>query len=146
MMKKILMLCLIGPGVSAHAVELVDADGLAGLEGANEWPVVDARDLFDQSRNPIPGAIAYERGITLSGPVLVVASDPRNAREAAEELEGRLEGVEAHAVLGGTEDLRRIRSDLSPETVGNTNMPSSYTIPSDTCQPGPALHTFSDQD
>jgi len=130
-------------GVAA-AEEVVDAEALAKLEGAAGWPVVDVRELAERSREPIPGALEFGPELEVSGPVLVVASEESIARLTAVAIESRLRSAQAYVVAGGIETLRTIRPDLLP-SVGDSNMPGTFTIPSDTCQPGPALHTFSEE-
>lgn len=129
---------------AAAAEEVVGAEALAKLEGAAGWPVVDVRDLAERSREPIPGALEFGPELEVSGPVLVVASEESIARLTAVAIESRLRSAEAYVVAGGIETLRTIRPDLLP-SMGDSNMPGTFTIPSDTCQPGPALHTFSEE-
>lgn len=144
-MRKLLML-MLAPCLSGVAVaeEVVDAERLASLEGAESWPVVDVRDLVDRSRVAIPGALEFDAQLSLSGPVLVVGSEDSMARLSAVALESRFEGVDAYAVAGGIDSLRAIRSDL-PQAPQAGAMPGTFTIPSDTCQAGEPLHTFSDE-
>lgn len=131
--------------IGAVAEEVVDAESLVTLEGAAQWPVVDVRDLADQSRAPIPGALEFGPELVLDGPVLVVGSEDSIARLTAVALESRIDKVQAYAVAGGIDTLRTIRSDLLP-SIGSGSMPETFTIPSDTCQPGVPLHTFSDEE
>jgi rhodanese-related sulfurtransferase len=134
-------LCLAAATV---AEEVVDAAALARLEGAAGWPVVDVRDLSERSREPIPGALEFGPELSVAGPVLVVASEESIAQLTAVAIESRLPSAEAYAVSGGVDTLRAIRSDLLPSPDGS-NMPGTFTIPSDTCQVGEPLHTFSDE-
>ncbi|MCW8827947.1 MAG: hypothetical protein OQK94_02700 [Gammaproteobacteria bacterium] len=145
MLRAILLLMSLLFSTGAAAEEVVDAEALAALEGAGHWPVVDVRDLADQSRVPIPGALEFGPELALSGPVLVVGSENSIARLTAVALESRFDGVQAYAVEGGIDTLRTIRTELLP-SLGGDSMPGTFTIPSDTCQPGPALHTFSDEE
>lgn len=139
----LLMFLLFGVGVAAE--EMVDAQALEALEGVGGWQVVDVRDLADRSRSPIPGALDSDPELTLTGPVLVVGSEDRVARLTAAELESRFDGVQAYAVEGGGDTLRAIRVELLPSFSAGS-MPGTFTIPSDTCQPGAPLHTFSDEE
>lgn len=125
------------------AVEVVDAESLARLEGAAGWPVVDVRELAERSREPIPGALELGPELQVTGPVLVIASEDSIAQLTAVAIESRLRGAQAYAVSGGIDTLRRIRPDLLPTLEGS--MPGTFTIPSDTCQPGEPLHTFSEE-
>jgi rhodanese-related sulfurtransferase len=140
----VLLLSSIWLAAAAVAEEVVDAASLAKLEGAAGWPVVDVRDLSERSRAPIPGALEFGPGLNVSGPVLVLASEESIAQLTAVAIESRLPSAQAYAVSGGIDTLRTIRSDLLP-SLGDSNMPGTFTIPSDTCQPGPALHTFTEE-
>jgi rhodanese-related sulfurtransferase len=133
----LLFTCLVG---TAYGETLVDAVELARLEGAEQWPVVDVREIAERSGAPIPGA--FEESAEFTGPILVIASSDDEAQISAVAIEKRFPGVKAYAVLGGVESLKRIRQDLR-QTLGDDNMPSTYNIPSDTCQPGEPLQTFS---
>jgi rhodanese-related sulfurtransferase len=128
----------------AVAEEVVDAASLAKLEGAAGWPVVDIRELSERSREPIPGALEFGPELNVSGPVLVLASADSIAQLTAVAIESRLPRAQAYAISGGIDTLRVIRPDLLP-AMGGGNMPGTFTIPSDTCQPGPALHTFTEE-
>lgn len=144
MFRVIVLLFSLCLAATALAETVVDAEALAGLEGAAEWPVVDVRELAERSREPIPGALEFGPELNVSGPVLVIASEDSIARLSAVAIESRLRSAEAYAVTGGIDTLRTIRSDLlSP--LGGGNMPGTFTIPSDTCQPGEPLHTFSEE-
>ncbi|WP_175452446.1 hypothetical protein [Thiohalomonas denitrificans] len=135
----------IAMGSTAVAEVVVDAEALAKLEGATGWPVVDVRGPAERSRVPIPdGRDLGPELDEVTGRVLVIASDDEIAQEAARAVESRLRTVEAFAVKGGIDTLRVIRPDLLP-SIESGAMPGTYTIPTDTCQPGPALHTFSDE-
>lgn len=129
---------------SAAAETLVDAEALAKLEGAAQWPVVDMRELDERSREPIPGALEFGPELNVSGPVLVVASEDSIAQLTAAAIESRLPGAKAYVVSGGIETLRAVRPELLPPP-GSSNMPGTFTIPSDTCQPGSPLHTFTEE-
>lgn len=128
---------------NAVAETLVDGVELSKLEGAAEWPVVDARELAERSRAPIPGALDESTQLELSGSILVIASSDDEAQISAVAIERRHPGVKAYAVLGGIESLKRIRQDLL-QTLDDDNMPSTYNIPSDTCEQGEPLQTFGD--
>lgn len=141
MMTPLFLLCFTA---SALAETVVDAGALAQLDGAAAWPVVDVRDLSDRSRKPIPGALEFGPELDVAGPVLVVAGEDQVAQLTAVAIEARLRGAEAFAVAGGLESLQTIRPDLLRDS-GGGNMPGTFTIPSDTCQPGEPLHTYSDE-
>jgi len=134
----LLLLCLAG---NAFAETLVEGAELVKLEDAAQWPVVDTRELAERSRAPIPGAFEESAELELSGSVLVIVSSDDEVKVSAVAIEKRLPGVKVYAVLGGVESLKLIRQDLS-QTLGDDNMPSTYDIPSDTCQPGEPLQTF----
>ncbi len=130
-------------GCNAVAETLVGGAELVKLKDAAAWPVVDARELADRSRAPVPGALDERTELELSGSILVIASSDDEAQTSAVALERRYPGVKAYAVLGGIESLKLIRQDLL-QTLGDDNMPSTYNIPSDTCETGEPLQTFGD--
>lgn len=143
MFRLIVLLLSLWLAAAAAAEEVVDAASLATLEGASGWPVVDERELSERSREPIPGALEFGPELDVTGPVLVIASEDSIARLTAVAIESRLRNVQAYAISGGIDTLRRIRTDLLPAIEGN--MPGTFNIPSDTCQPGEPLHTFSEE-
>lgn len=143
MFRLIVLLSSLWLAAAAAAEEVVDAASLAALEGAAGWPVVDARELAERSREPIPGALEFGSELDVTGPVLVIASEDSIARLTAVAIESRLRSAQAYAVLGGLDTLRTIRPELLPALEGN--MPGTFNIPSDTCQPGEPLHTFSEE-
>lgn len=144
MLRLMVLLSSLWLATVATAEEVVDAKGLAALEGAAGWPVVDVRELADRSREPIPGALEFGPELDVSGPVLVVASEDSIAQLTAVAIESRLSSVVAYVVSGGIDTLRSIRPDLL-QSFGGSNMPGTFTIPSDTCQPGKPLHTFTEE-
>ncbi len=137
------ILLLLAPFAAAETP--VDGEALKKLGGAAHWTVVDARELSERSREPIPGAIDYGPGLRVEGRVLVIASADSLAVRAARSIESRLRAVEAFAVSGGIETLAVIRPELLASLEGG-GMPGTFTIPRDTCQPGAPLHVYtSDQ-
>lgn len=142
-MFRLTLLLLACMGCNAVAETLVDGAELVKLEGAAAWPVVDVRELAERSRSPIPGAFDDGAELELSGSVLIIGSSDDEAQISAVTIEKNFPGVKAYAVLGGIESLKLIRQDLL-QTLGDDNMPSTYNIPSDTCQQGEPLQTFGD--
>jgi len=137
----------------AGAETLVDAQGLAAMEGLATWPIVDARDLSERSQQPIPGTLEFgpefevPAKLLVSGKLLVIGPDTATARRVAKQIEGRIPGITALVPEGGLEMLRGVRPDLGgmSSSVGGRWVPSTFTIPRDTCQPGTPAHVFSDQ-
>lgn len=143
-------LTLIGltlASATTAADTLLDAQALATTQGIATWPLVDARELSERSRQPIPGALDPGSGLTLSGPVLILGSDPESARRVARELEQRIPGLTAYVPAGGVEDLRALRPELGGVAPAGElgAMPGTFTIPRDTCQPGQPAHVFTDE-
>ncbi len=137
------LLLLMGP--FAVAETLVDGEALKNLDGAAHWTVVDARELSERSLEPIPGAIDYGPRLQVEGRILVIASDDSLAARVARSIESRLPTVEAFAVSGGIQTLRVIRPKLLSDLDGG-GMPSTFTIPRDTCQPGAPLQVYADDE
>lgn len=132
---------------TASADTLLDAQALGATQGIATWPLVDARELSERSRQPIPGALDSGAELTLSGPVLIIGSDPESARRIAQELETRLPGLTAYVPAGGIDDLRALRPELGGMAPSGElgAMPGTFTIPRDTCQPGQPAHVFTDE-
>lgn len=127
----------------AGAETLADADMLLTVQGVVDMPLVDARDLSERSLNPIPGSLDYSAELLVVGKVLLLAPDEAVAVDIAQAIESRLPNVHIFIIAGGLETLRMVRPDLLPKP-GLYNMPKTFTIPSNTCESGPALHVFGD--
>lgn len=144
MLRLIVLLSSLWLATVVTAEEVVDAKALAALDGAAGWPVVDVRELADRSREPIPGALEFGPELKVTGPVLVVASEDSIAQLTAVAIESQLRSAMAYVVSGGIDTLRLIRPELL-QSLGDSNMPGTFNIPRDTCQPGKPLHTFSEE-
>jgi len=129
----------------AYAEALVDANALKKIEGVENWPVVDVRELSERSQSPIPGALDFDPELNVEGKVLVVASDNATGLLVARAIESRLRTAEVFIVDGGLKTLRTILTELRPST-DEFVLPGTFTIPSDTCEPGKPLHIFSDEE
>jgi hypothetical protein len=128
---------------TAQAAVLVDAEAARKKVEVKTVRVIDARDTSELSMFPIPGAIAYERMLQVADKVvLVIADEDRDALAAARELGQRHPGLTAVALQDGYETLRRLRPEAKLPAHLDGAMPSNFTIPSDTCETGPALQTY----
>lgn len=141
-MRNILFFMLFGFTSTLFAETLVDAEALKQLEDVASWPIVDVRELSERSMAPIPGALEFDSELSVEGKVLLVASDNTIASMVAQAIEEKLKDVEVFVVDGGLETLKVIH----PELRSLSGMPGTFNIPTDTCEPGNPLHTFSDED
>ncbi len=136
---------LFGLTTTLFAETVVDAAALSQMKDAANWPVVDVRELSERSMSPIPGSLDFDSELSVEGKILVIASDHVRALLVARAIEEQLTGVEAFVVDGGLQTLQTLRSELRSLS-GESGMPGTFNIPTDTCEPGNPLHTFSDED
>ncbi|MBI2310939.1 MAG: rhodanese-like domain-containing protein [Betaproteobacteria bacterium] len=128
---------LVALPASAAGVSLQDRPQL--IELLREAPpccVIDARAEKARREKPIAHALAYRQGMSInpSGPVVVIGSSDQQALAVGNTLADRSGAAAVYAVKGGyatwqAVELNRLKSTL----------PSTFVIPSDTCQQGPAL-------
>ena len=74
-----------------------------------------------------------------------MASDNAKGLLVARAIESRLRTTEVFVVDGGLATLRIIWPGLRL-FIDELGMPGTFTIPSDTCEQGKPLHTFSDEE
>jgi len=128
----------------AAGAELVDGAELnKRIFDITRAPVVDARDTADRSMLPVPGALVYQRNMPLDAvQVIVIADTDSDALVAAEQLESMHSRLKSYALSGGYDTLRLLLPDAKLPARADSIMPPVFTIPSDTCQTGPALHIY----
>jgi hypothetical protein len=139
---KILMALLSLIPVVAQGAVVMDASELRNDADLLTARVVDARGAADASQLPVAGALPYSRGVRVFDQrVVVIGDDLQGALAAARELEKASPGLAAVVLKGGYEALREARPQ-SKLRDSNVALVPTFTIPSDTCQMGKALHTF----
>lgn len=104
--------------------------------------VIDARSKPRRDRQPIPGTIAYGKGLRIqpTSVILVVGDDDRRALEVARAL-ARTSAHDALAVKGGIAGWRALEKQLQAEAA-KPGSGYSFVIPHDTCQQAEPLHVF----
>ena len=127
------------------AETLLNADALKNMKGVKNWPIVDVRELYEQSQSPIPGSLDFSPELSVEGKILLVASDNAAGILVAKEIESKFRSTEVFVLDGGLETLRTIRPELRPSTDG-FSLPGTFTIPSDTCESADPLQTFTDEE
>lgn len=127
------------------AETLLNAEALKSIKGVKNWPIVDVRELSEQSQSPIPGSLDFSPALSVKGKVLLVASDNAAGILLAKKIESKLPSTEVFVLDGGFETLRTIWPELRPST-GGFSLPGTFTIPSDTCESGDPLQIFTDEE
>lgn len=135
---------LSAPAWAARA-ELLDAVQLAEvLKKGQPCCVIDAREEGRRKQQPIPFAVIYKESIKPKpgGFAVVVGDNDRQALEAAQAITKR-SGQDVFAVKGGYATLKQVQSGGKEPLAGpETIMPQNFTIPSNTCEQGQALHEY----
>lgn len=129
------------------------AAGTALLDGAQlaevlkkDQPccVIDTRSEGRRKQHPIPFAVIYNEGVKPKpGGYAVVVGDNDPQALAAAQAVSKKSGQDVYAVKGGYATWKQVqeggnKSSAGPEIVA----PQSFTIPSNTCEQGQALHEY----
>lgn len=139
-----LALALSAPAWAARA-ELLDSAQLAEvLKKDQPCCVIDAREEGRRKQQPIPFAVIYNEGVKPKpGGYAVVVGDNDPQALAAAQAVSKKSGQDVYAVKGGYASWKQVwsggkESSATPETP----MPQNFTIPSNTCEQGQALHEY----
>ncbi|PWB51980.1 MAG: hypothetical protein C3F18_08655 [Nitrosomonadales bacterium] len=143
--KWLLMLswALYSPAWAATAA-LLDGNHLREVLKKNQpCCVIDARGEGARKQQPIPFAVIYKEGIKPKpgGFALVVGGNDRQALEIAQAV-ARKSGQDVYAVKGGYAAWIQIQAGGGKSAAPETLMPQNFTIPSNTCEQGQALHEY----
>lgn len=140
-MNSLMALLSLVPMVAQAAV-VMDAAAFKADADLITAKVVDARGAADASQFPVAGALPYSPGVRVfEERVVVIGDDLRGALAAAREFEKANPGLAVVVLKGGYDALREARPN-SKLRDSNMALVPTFTIPSDTCQMGKALHTF----
>ncbi len=106
------------------------------------WPpccVVDGRSQAERDKQPLPGAVVWSKDLRIepTGAVVVVADADAAALSIARKIERRFRAKEVLAVKGGYATWNALVSAAS-----GSRMPSTFVIPSNTCEQGKPLQTL----
>lgn len=143
------LIIIIAWGLSAPAwaarAELLDSARLVEvLKKDQPCCVIDAREEGRRKQQPIPFAVIYKESVKLKpgGFAVVVGDNDQQALEAAQAIAKR-SGQDVFAVKGGYATLKQVQSGgREPPAGPETIMPQNFTIPSNTCEQGQALHEY----
>ncbi len=141
----IVLACALSAPAWAARAELLDGVGLAEvLKKGQPCCVIDAREEGRRKQHPIPFAVIYKEGVKPKpgGFAVVVGDSDQKALEAAQTI-SRKSGQDVFAVKGGYPTLKQVQSGGNQTSSGpETVMPQNFTIPSNTCEQGKALHEY----
>ncbi|MDD5404256.1 MAG: rhodanese-like domain-containing protein [Sulfuricella sp.] len=141
----IVLACALSVPAWAAQAELLDSAQLAEvLKKGQPCCVIDAREEGHRKQQPIPFAVIYNESIKpkAGGFAVVVGDNDRQALAAAQVIVKR-SGQDVFAVKGGYAAWKRAQSGgKAPSGEPDTIMPQNFTIPSNTCEPGEALHEY----
>lgn len=132
---------LSAPAWAATAMQVDSAQLVEILKKGQPCCVIDARDEGPRKQQPIPFAVVYKENVKPKpgGFALVVGDNDQQALEIAQSV-SRKSGQDVYAVKGGYAAWRQAQEGGSKPT--ETIMPQNFTIPSNTCEQGQALHEY----
>lgn len=145
--EKILILLAWAWSASAWAAGAALLDGVQLAEVLKkDQPccVIDARSEGRRKQQPIPFALIYNEGVKpRPGGYAVVVGDNDPQALAAAQAVSKKSGQNVYAVKGGYAAWRRVQAGGGKYSVGTENVsPQRFTIPSNTCEQGKALHEY----
>lgn len=141
----IVLACALSASAWAAGAALLDGAQLAEvLKKDQPCCVIDARSEGRRKQQPIPFAVTYQEGVKPKpgGFAVVVGDNDPQALAVAQNV-SKKSGQDVYAVKGGYATWQQVqaggnKSSAGPETVA----PQSFTIPSNTCEQGQALHEY----
>lgn len=131
----------IGVDAAAGSAALMDAAQLAEqLRKDQPCCVVDARAQATRALYPVAFSVEYTDSIKPKpgAYALVIGESDQKALEIAQAI-SRRSGQDAYAVKGGYATWQKVQPG-GEQSSGTTLR--SFTIPSNTCEQGPALHEY----
>ncbi|HEX8987943.1 MAG TPA: hypothetical protein VF816_08280 [Rhodocyclaceae bacterium] len=121
-------------------VSLYDRGELeAALKGASPCCVVDGRSARERLRSPLKDVLIWSDRTRLkpTGAVVVIADQDIVAYSIGTKIEQRFKAGRVLAVKGGYATWKAMLS-----ASGQSGMPESFVIPSNTCEQGKPLQTL----
>ncbi|HUX30597.1 MAG TPA: hypothetical protein VMV78_08220 [Thiobacillus sp.] len=141
----VVLACVLSAPAWAARAELLDGAQLAEvLKKGQPCCVIDAREEGRRKQQPIPFAVIYKEGVKPKpgGFAVVVGNNDRQALEVAQVI-AKNSGQDVFAVKGGYAILKQVQSGGEASSAGpEILMPQNFTIPSNTCEQGQALHEY----
>ena len=141
----IMLACaLSAPAWAAKAALLDSAQLREVLKKGPPCCVIDARSEGRRKQQPIPFAVIYNEGVKpKSGGYAVVVGDNDPQAQAAAQAVSKKSGQDVYAVKGGYAAWKQVQAGGNKYSVGTENVsPQRFTIPSNTCEQGKALHEY----
>lgn len=135
--------CIMVLPAFAASSKLLDAAQLKEMLNKDQpCCVVDARSEVRRKLYPVAFSVAYSPTIKprAGAYALVIGDSDQQSLETAQAI-SRRSGEDAHAVKGGYATWRQVEQGSASDTPANA-MPQSFTIPSNTCEHGPALQEY----
>lgn len=141
----VVLACVFSAPAWAATAALLDYAQLTEvLKKGQPCCVIDARSEGPRKQQPIPFAVIYKEGLKPipGGFAVVVGDNDQQALEIAQSISRKF-GQDIYAVKGGYRTWRQVQEggqkpSAGPEAVA----PQSFTIPSNTCEQGQALHEY----
>ncbi|OIP15995.1 MAG: hypothetical protein AUK53_03690 [Betaproteobacteria bacterium CG2_30_59_46] len=146
-MRKFLILLAWAVSVPAWAAGAALLDGAQlreVLKKGQPCCVIDARSEGRRKQQPIPFAVVYQEGVKPKpgGFAVVVGDSDERALAAARSVAGK-SGEDVYAVKGGYAAWKQVQAGGNKSSAGTELVaPQSFTIPSNTCEQGKALHEY----
>ena len=141
----VVLACVLPVPAWAARAELLDGARLAEVLKKNQpCCVIDAREEGRRKQQPIPFAVIYKESIKpkRGGFAVVVGDNDQKALEVAQTI-SKKSGEDVFAVKGGYATWKQVRDGGKNATSGPESiMPQNFTIPSNTCEQGQALHEY----
>ena len=140
----VLACALSAPAWAARAALLDGAQLAEVLKKGQPCCIIDAREEGRRKQQPIPFAVIYKEGVRSKpgGFAVVVGNNDRQALEVAQVI-AKKSGQDVFAVKGGYAILKQVQSGGEASSAGQEiRMPQNFTIPSNTCEQGQALHEY----
>lgn len=141
----IVLACALSAPVWAAKAALLDSAQLREvLKKDQPCCVIDARSEGRRKQQPIPFAVIYREGVKPKpgGYAVVVGDNDPRALEAAQAV-SKKSGQDVYAVKGGYDTWKRVQGDGDKSSAGTGVVaPQRFTIPSNTCEQGKALHEY----
>lgn len=141
----IILTCALSASAWAAKAALLDGAQLEEvLKKDQPCCVIDARSEGRRKQQPIPFAVIYNEGVKPKPgdyAVVVGDNDPQ-ALAVARSVAGK-SGQDVYAVKGGYAAWRQVQAGGNKSSAGMEIVaPQRFTIPSNTCEQGKALHEY----
>lgn len=106
--------------------------------------VIDARSEGRRKQQPIPFAVIYQESVKPKpGGFAIVVGDNDPQALAAAQAVSKKSGQDVYAVKGGYDAWKRVQVGGNKSSAGTGIVaPQRFTIPSNTCEQGKALHEY----